>query len=981
MYRVSFKSLVPTPIKTLSSCPKTNYGITKNKNGIVTLLGKTNLPTRRCSPNGSFNSKRLYHCKTSVYGFNASLHLKRNEENANPKNHGLDNVSHKRAAQANLHRYVEAFRRHGHKIANTNPVKPRISELPNILSPSYYLLDSSNVFATEGILLADNIPPSKTAKSLDEISNFLKATYCESIALDTTSVENETEQDWLYQKFENLTEIKLSHDDRRRLATEMLKSQNFDHFLATKFSNVKRYGGEGAEGMMGFFTEILGPSAIDVGLTEIMIGMPHRGRLNLLTGMLNFPPVVMFRKMKGLPEFPPDQRGAGDVLSHFTSSIDLKQPNGDILHVTMLPNPSHLEAVNPVTAGKVRGRHMSQNNGDYAWNPNSIPHVDDRSGLVGDKILCVQVHGDAAIAGQGINQETLALSKLPHYSVGGSLHLVVDNQVGFTTPSERGKSSRYSSDIAYMVGAPVIHVNGDQPENVIKATRLALQYRMTFSKDVFVEIHCVRKWGHNELDDPTFTNPLLYSNVHSRNSVPDEYLNYLSNEGCMTQQEGAQIIEQHNAVLNNDFQQIESYRPKRETLQSQWATMSPAPHDKLMKWDTGLSSDLLKYIGGKSVAYPSDLNLHSQLAKMHVEGRLKRLRGGEGLVWGDCEALALGSLLYQGFNVRISGQDVGRATFAHRHAMLVDQKSNEIYIPLNYLDGDHVGHLEIANSPLSEEAVLGFEYGFSVDNPKNFVIWEAQFGDFFNGAQIILDTFLSNGESKWGLQSAITLLLPHGMDGAGPEHSSCRIERFLQMADSAENAIDGDDVNWLVVNPTTAGQYFHLLRRQMIRNFRKPLVIVAPKILLRMAAASSTLNDMGPGTYFYPVIGDPRTIQPKNVTKIVFVSGKHYYALAKKADDENCTDTAFIRLEQFCPFPVADLQTEVEKYPNARKFIWSQEEHRNMGAWGYVHPRFRNLVGVNLEYVGRSELCQPAVGVATVHRMEEQKILDDTFSA
>ena len=978
MQRVSLKGLLPTTIKDLIKYSRRNYAILNTKD--IKVSGQSNIAIRRF-PNAYLKWNRLYHCKTSVYGFNAALQKQRKDEILDPNNHGFAELPQKRAAQANLQRYIDAYRKHGHKIAQTNPVKPHNSELPDILTPSYYLLEPSAKVATDDILFSEIFTSSHEAKLIKEIGEYLQKTYCGSMALDATCVDNEIEQDWLYQNFEKAMETELSNDDKKTLAKEMLKSQNFDQFLATKFSNVKRYGGEGAEGMMGFFTEIFGQSASDAGLKEIIIGIAHRGRLNLLTGLLQFPPVAMFRKMKGLPEFPPDQRGAGDVLSHLTSSIDLIQSNGTSLHVTMLPNPSHLEAVNPVAVGKVRARHMSQKIGDYSWNQNSNPHVDDASGLVGDSILCVQVHGDAAVAGQGINQEILAMSQLPHYSVGGSLHLVVDNQVGFTTPSERGKSSRYSSDIAYIVGAPVIHVNGDDPESVVRATRLALKYRMKFAKDVFVEIHCVRKWGHNELDDPTFTNPLLYSNVQVRSSIPDAYLQKLSVEGSMTTEEGNQIVSQHSEMLNTDFQKIEAYEPKRETLKSHWVNMSPAPHDKLMQWDTGLPPALLKYVGSKSVSHPSDLNLHSQLSKMHVDGRLKRIQSGEGLVWGDCEALALGSLLYQGFNVRISGQDVGRATFAHRHAMLVDQKSNEMYIPLNYLEGDQVGHLEIANSPLSEEAVLGFEYGFSVENPNNLVIWEAQFGDFFNGAQIILDTFLSNGESKWGLQSAITIMLPHGMDGAGPEHSSCRIERFLQMTDSKESGVDGDDVNWNVVNPTTAGQYYHLLRRQMIRNFRKPLVIVAPKILLRMSAASSTLNDIGPGTHFHPVIGDPSVSDPKKVTKVVFVSGKHYYALAKKAEEEKCKDTAFIRLEQLCPFPVADLQNELLRYPNAKKFIWSQEEHRNMGAWSFVQHRFRNLVGVVLTYVGRSELCQPAVGVASVHRMEEQKVLNDTFSA
>ena len=976
MHRSPLKNLTIST-KYASKLGNTTFGISRYIKE-TDLLKQSEKATIRFPTN--FCNNRLYHCKTSVYGFNASLQKRRAEEALDPKSHGFEELPQQRAAQPNLHRFVDAYRRHGHKIANTNPVKPPCEEIPDILQPSHYMLDSSIEYNMKGVLFSENLNVSDSTSTVQDLAKVLQKTYCDSIALDTTCVDNQTEQDWLYQKFENLNEAKLSTEDKKSLATEMIKSQNFDNFLATKFSNVKRYGGEGAEGMMGFFTELLGPNALELGLEEIIIGMPHRGRLNLLTGMLQFPPVVMFRKMKGLPEFPPTQRGAGDVLSHLTSSVDLKQPNGSSLHVTMLPNPSHLEAVNPVAAGKVRARHMSQKIGDYSWDSH-IKGVNDSSGLIGDNILCVQVHGDAAIAGQGINQEILAMSKLPHYAVGGSLHLVVDNQVGFTTPSERGKSSRYSSDIAYMVGAPVVHVNGDDPENVVKATRLALQYRMKFNKDVFVEIHCVRRWGHNELDDPTFTNPLLYTNVNARLSIPDDYLQKLNEEGCMTREEGQQIVKSHNDLLNADFQRIESYQPQRETLNSHWANLVSASHDKLMQWDTGLPADLLKYIGAKSVAHPSDLNLHSQLAKMHVDGRLKRLQAGAGLVWGDCEALALGSLLYQGFNVRISGQDVGRATFAHRHAMLIDQISNEMYIPLNDLDGDHVGNLEIANSPLSEEAVLGFEYGFSIENPKNFVIWEAQFGDFFNGAQIILDTFISNGESKWGLQSAITLLLPHGMDGAGPEHSSCRIERFLQMSDSSENSVDGDDVNWHIVNPTTAGQYFHLLRRQMIRNFRKPLVVVAPKILLRMSAASSTLNDMGPGTFFNPVLGDSKVVDRQKVKKVIFVSGKHYYALEKKIEEEKISDTAIIRIEQLCPFPVADLQNEISKYPNAKKFVWSQEEHRNMGAWSFIEPRFRNLVGVAPMYVGRSELCQPAVGVASVHRKEEQLVLDNTISA
>lgn len=433
----------------------------------------------------------------------------------------------------------------------------------------------------------------------------------------------------------------------------------------------------------------------------------------------------------------------------------------------MLPNPSHLEAVNPVAMGKARARHMSANSGDYSLQEDKV---------VGQDVLCVLVHGDAAFAGQGINQESLMMSYLPHYHVGGALHLIVNNQVGFTTPYERGKSSRYSADLAKLANAPIFHVNGEDPEAMLIASKLAMEYQKQFAKEVFVEMHCFRRWGHNELDDPTMTNPLLYKHVDARPSVPDTYLATLTSDNV---DEIKQEIGSHSAMLNDHFKQIESYNPKRENLKKQWSTMIQ-PGDALTEWDTGLPLDLLQYIGARSVQLPADFNLHPNLKKTHVDARLKKLTTpGSGIEWGLAEALALGSLLYQGYNVRISGQDVGRATFSHRHAMLVDQESNETFVPLNDLGIDHQGHLEMANSPLSEEAVLAYEYGLSVDNPNNLIIWEAQFGDFFNGAQIILDTYVSSGESKWGLQSPLTLLLPHGMDGAGPEHSSCRLERFI----------------------------------------------------------------------------------------------------------------------------------------------------------------------------------------------------------
>jgi len=909
---------------------------------------------------------RNYHSKTGVYGYNAPLHNDIKERLASTD--GLDNEMSARRANPNLYRYVEAYRLHGHKSSRTNPTKQPSGTLP-VLDPDRYGLGASDSLDTTGILYG---APSSTMTA-EELTKYLQKTYCDTMALDLLCVENESEAAWLCERFERLQQEELGDKDKKALAREMLKSQNFDHFLATKFASVKRYGGEGAEGMMGFFTESL-LNASAHGFNEVIIGMAHRGRLNLLTGMLEFPPVAMFRKMKGLPEFPPDQSGAGDVLSHLTSSVDLDCLDGSSkVHVSMLPNPSHLEAVNPVAVGKVRGAHMTRELGDYS-------RSESNNSVVGENMLCLLIHGDAAIAGQGINQEIITMSNLPHYTVGGSVHFTIDNQVGFTTPSERGRSSRYASDLARIVGAPVIHVNGDCPEEVVKATRLALEYKVKFMKDVFVEMHCVRRWGHNELDDPSFTNPQLYCVIATKKSVPDTYAADLTSKGMWSTDDTNQVLLEHNNLLAKDFQAMESYTPQRSNLKGNWAGIKE-PGETLTQWDTGLPDTMLRYIGSKSVSYPSDLNVHSHLQKHHVGGRLKKLEAGQGLDWGICEALAIGSLLYQGYNVRISGQDVGRATFAHRHVMLVDQETNEMFIPFNSMEGGAGGRLEVCNSLLSEEAVMAFEYGLSIDSPKNLAIWEAQFGDFFNGAQIILDTFVSSGESKWGLQTGMTILLPHGLDGAGPEHSSARLERFLQMTDSRESEVDGDNVNWNVVNPTTAAQYFHLLRRQMIRNFRKPLVVIAPKVLLRLSDASSQLSEMAPGTHFKPVIGDSIAKDPKAVKKIVFVCGKHYYPLARHAQENGITDSAFVRLEQLCPFPTKDLQEEVKKYPNAKKFVWSQEEHRNAGAWTFVQPRMKNMVGISsLHYVGRSELCQPATGVATVHRKEEAAVIKDTFT-
>ncbi|XP_060070880.1 2-oxoadipate dehydrogenase complex component E1-like [Ylistrum balloti] len=897
-----------------------------------------------------------YHSQKGVYGYKP---LKKHDSTQVSQN-----VISNRAQNANVYRLVEAYRKYGHRQAMLDPLRLQTVEDVPELCPSKYGLsvDSQDSFSTEGILCTD-----QGTMTLSQMVKFLDKEYCGPIAAEFDHLETEEERNWFAEAFESKRNKEFSPDQKISLATLMLRCQAFDHFLANKFTTVKRYGGEGGESMMGMFKEIFQKSS-ESGVSDIVICMPHRGRLNFLTCMLQFPPVIMYQKMKGMTELPPGAVGTGDVLSHLYTSTDLEYGSNNV-HVSLIPNPSHLEANNPVAAGKVRAKQQTLREGDYCDEEGTSP---------GDKVLCLQVHGDASFSAQGVVAETFAFAECPHFRVGGSVHLIINNQVGFTTEAERGRSSRYCSDLAKMNGYPVLHVNADSPEDVMRATTIAMDYRNKFRKDVIIDFICFRKYGHNEIDDPSFTQPIMYRTINSRTSIPDMYANKLVDEGVCGRDVLDKAIQEWSETLAKDMSAVDTHIPQQRHLQQQWSGLVQAS-DSVTTWDTGVASDILKFVGAKSVDIPSDQNVHPTIQKTHVERRLQRITEGNDLDWATAEALAFGSLLYQGFNVRISGQDVGRGTFSHRHGMIVDQETDNIVIPLNHMSDHQKGYMEVANSALTEEAVLGFEYGMSLENPNNLVIWEAQFGDFFNGAQIIIDTYIASGEDKWLLQSGLVMLLPHGMDGAGPEHSSCRMERFLQMCDSSEHKVDSDQVNLQVANPTTSAQYFHLLRRQMVRNYRKPLVVVAPKVLLRLSAATSSLSDMTPGTSFKPVLGDPG-VKGDKVAKVIFCTGKHFYNLQKERDSKNLQDTAIIRLESLCPFPTAELQAELVKFPSAKDFVWSQEEHRNMGAWTFVSPRFENLVGRKLRYVGRDHLGCPATGIGEVHRAEAQQLLLDTFS-
>ncbi|KAG8920567.1 hypothetical protein FRC02_000832, partial [Tulasnella sp. 418] len=703
--------------------------------------------------------------------------------------------------------------------------------------------------------------------------------------------------------------------------------------------------------------------------------------------------------IKGGSEVPEDLGATGDVISHLSSSPTLhyEGATGKPLKITLLQNPSHLEAVNPVALGKTRAK-------QYGMLQNS-----DSTCALGDKVMCVQLHGDAAFTGQGVVMETLGLSNLPHFTTGGSVHIVVN--IGYTTPASGSRSSFYCSDIGKMINAPVLHVNGDYPEEVSRAVETAFQYRNFFRKDIIVDLMCYRRWGHNELDEPSYTSPGMYKLIRSRSSVPKVYEEKLISEGVITPEEASSHRNEWKSHLENCLQAVSSHTPVADMLTHQWKGMIwPASSAAIHDPETGVDRDALLRVGKQSVEVPQDFNMHSRLNR-HVKHRLASLEKKEGIDWGTAEALAFGSLILDGYDVRISGQDVGRGTFSHRHAMLVDQENEKVVVPLNSLSDQR--KLELANSivipielkfltltniarcifsgSLSEMAVLAFEYGISWERPDILPIWEAQFGDFFNGSQIIIDTYISSAETKWLKQSGLVMLLPHGLDGAGPEHSSSRIERMLQLTndryDYPSSETDYRNVNMHVAYPTTPAQYFHLLRRQMKRNYRKPLIVAAPKGLLRLPAASSSLIDMESGTKFMPVLSTVGGDHSK-IERVILLSGKLYYDLQREVMTKGLSErVALIRLEELCPFPFTQLAKALQPLSSAKDFVWVQEEPRNQGAWTHVSERLRSvfehteaLKGKVVRYHGRRESAVPATGVAKWHAAEHASILEGALA-
>ncbi|KAG2008244.1 dehydrogenase E1 and transketolase domain-containing protein 1 [Coprinopsis cinerea AmutBmut pab1-1] len=893
-----------------------------------------------------------------------------------------------RSVNASLLRYVDSMRIHGHRAARIDPLDLIHREEVAALSPTRYGLGQDQgeqqQYNVDGIVWTRPVGSGKGEDlwSLEDIVKTLEGIYVGRIGYEFMHSTSKTERLWFSHLLESqslpspekstLTEI--CDEKKRRIYQLLARSEVLDHFLQAKFPNLKRYGLEGGESMLPAL-DVLFSSAASSGVRHTVLAMPHRGRLNLLTDLLQYPPSALFHKIKGGSELPEEYGAEGDVLSHLVSSPTLSYGSGASIKVSLQPNPSHLEAVNPVAIGKTRAKQYS------------LLKTSPADCKLGDRVMCVQLHGDASFIGQGVIMETLGMSNLPHYTSGGSVHLVVDNNIGYTTPASGARSSMYCSDIGKMINAPVLHVNGDYPEDVARAMEIAFRYRDYFRKDIIVDLLVYRRWGHNELDLPGITSPLMYEKIAARKSVPQLYEEKLLDEGVLTADDVTRVRGNWKSHLEAELAKVSSsftpwYPP---TLDGSWKDMVwPTSKEAQHNPDTGVGRSVLEKVGRASVKVPEGFEIHPKLHR-HVKNRLQSVETGKGIDWATAEAMAFGSLMLEGNDVRISGQDVGRGTFSHRHAMLVNQKTEGVIVPLN----DELaanGKLELANSSLSEMGVLGFEYGVSWERPSILPIWEAQFGDFFNGAQIIIDTYISSAETKWMRQSGIVLMLPHGLDGAGPEHSSSRIERMLQLTnDRYSISEDPANINMHVVYPTTPAQYFHLLRRQLVRNYRKPLVIAGPKGLLRLSAASSTMKDLEPGTKFQPVLDDPAITDKSTVKRVVMLSGKVYYELIKEREARSLTDqVAFVRLEELGPFPFEELKEILEPYTRAEEFVWLQEEPRNQGCGPHALSRIQDVLrdigeSTPLRFVGRKESAVPAPGIGKMYQVQQKEVLASAF--
>ncbi len=853
---------------------------------------------------------------------------------------------------------IRAHRINGHLIADLDPLGMRDIKPHPELDPAHYGFTEADM---DRPIFIDNVL-GLTHASMRQILEIVRRTYCGTFTLQFMHISDMEQAAWLKERIEGYgKEIHFTREGRRAILNKLVEAEGFEKFLHVKYMGTKRFGLDGGEALIPAMEQIIKRGG-NLGLKEIVVGMPHRGRLSVLANVMGKPYRAIFHEFQGGSYKPEDVDGSGDVKYHLGASSD-RTFDGHTVHLSLTANPSHLEAVNPVVLGKARAK------GDQ---------IGDRHPR--SSVLPLLLHGDAAFAGQGVVAECFGLSGLKGHRTGGTMHIVVNNQIGFTTAPHFSRSSPYPTDIALMVEAPIFHVNGDDPEAVVHAAKVATEFRQKFHKDVVIDIFCYRRFGHNEGDEPMFTNPAMYKTIKGHKTTLQLYTERLVKDGLIPEGEIEDMKAAFQAHLNEEFDIGKAFKPnKADWLDGKWSGLGTEGTE----YDAGrtaISPETMAEVGAALTRVPTGFDIHTTVARQ-LEAKQAMFESGQGFDWATGEALAFGSLLAEGHPVRLAGQDSTRGTFTHRHSAFIDQSSEERYYPLNHIRAGQAGY-EVIDSMLSEYAVLGFEYGYSLAEPNALVMWEAQFGDFANGAQIMFDQFISSGERKWLRMSGLVMLLPHGFEGQGPEHSSARLERFLQL--SAED-------NWIVANVSTPANYFHILRRQIHRSFRKPLVLMTPKSLLRHPKAISPASDFTTGSSFWRVLWDDaqtgkgnsttELVADSQIRRVVICSGKVYYDLLAERDARGANDVYLLRLEQFYPFPAHSMVKELSRFKGA-EIVWCQEEPKNQGAWTFVEPNLEwvlHKIGARVQrpvYAGRHASASPATGLASRHKAEQESLVD-----
>jgi 2-oxoglutarate dehydrogenase E1 component len=882
----------------------------------------------------------------------------RDERPAKPKADGAAAFDHAAVRAATLDSLralmlIRSFRVRGHLAASLDPLGLEKREPHTELDPASYGFGAKDL---DRPIFIDNVLGLETA-SMREIQHVLRTTYSGNIGYEFMHIQYPDQKAWMQEHIEGVNfRPELGEAERGRILEQLTRAEGFERFLQLRYTGTKRFGVDGAESLIPLL-EAVCRRAASAGVKEIVIGMPHRGRLNVLANVMAKPFVAIFAEFQGGTAHPEDVQGSGDVKYHLGTSAD-RVFDGHEVHLSLSANPSHLEAVNPVVLGRARAKAMQL--GDVERN----------------LVLPILMHGDAAFAGQGIVAECLGLSDLTGYRTGGTIHVIVNNQIGFTTAPTYSRSSPYPSDVAKGVQAPIFHVNGDDPEAVVRVAQLAFEFRQKFHRDVVIDMFCYRRHGHNEADEPSFTQPLMYQAIAAHPTTRQIYLDSLVKRGLATRDEGDRLAKEFHAGLERDFAAANAFKQNRaDWLEGAWKGLTTATGDE-RRGNTAVTVDAIRQVGRALTQVPKDFNAHRTILRQ-LGQKKAMIESGEGIDWATAEALAFGTLLIEGRAVRLSGQDSQRGTFSQRHAVLIDQKTEAKYVPLEHIAPNQAA-FEAFDSMLSEYAVLGFEYGCSLAAPNLLVLWEAQFGDFANGAQIMIDQFIASGESKWLRMSGLVMLLPHGFEGQGPEHSSARLERYLQLC--AED-------NMQVANCTTPANYFHILRRQMHREFRKPLVLMTPKSLLRHKRVVSDLADFTEGSSFHRVFWDKLdTVADDKIRRVVLCSGKVYYDLLEEREKRNIRDVYVLRVEQLYPYPGKALRTELARFAGA-EIVWCQEEPKNQGAWTFIAPQIEETLeaigrrGDRPRYVGRPAAASPATGSLKVHLKEQARIIEEAITA